>query len=176
MKLNFDDFLEARLEHKTNMQDHNPHKRKKQQVIIKNQDEDFLCSCFLWMSGLKSLQSSVYESWSSTPILHLTLTGTFVFAAITDMASATNFPCISYAYIRGTLQINNVFDVSRKQIWTFGSSMRRTPKHPCPATFGLGHPQLIDNRGEASVMGLNKRWETYMVHGKSRTNLRLISS
>lgn len=47
MKLNFDDFLEARLEFKTNMQDHNPHKRKKQQVKIKNQDEDFfvLVSC-----------------------------------------------------------------------------------------------------------------------------------
>lgn len=41
----------------------------------------------------KHLQSSLYESWLSTPILHLTLTGTFVFAAITDMASATNFPC-----------------------------------------------------------------------------------
>lgn len=26
---------------------------------------------------------------------------------------------------------------------TFGSSIRRAPKHPRPATLGLGHPQLV---------------------------------
>lgn len=35
----------------------------------------------------------------------------------------------------------NGFKVISK-IQTFGSSMRLTPKHPCPATLGLGHPQL----------------------------------
>lgn len=41
----------------------------------------------------KNLHSSLYESWSSTPIRHFTLTGTFVLAAMTDIALATNFPC-----------------------------------------------------------------------------------
>lgn len=150
--------------------------RNKRKYIKKNKNWRIFSFLFLWMSGsLKSLHSSLYESWSSTPILHLTLTGTFVFAAITDMASATNFPCISYAYIRGSPQISNVFDISSKQIWTFGSSIRRTPKHPCPATFGLGHPQLLDNRKGVSVMGLYKKLETYIVNGK-RTNFKLISS
>lgn len=134
------------------------YKRKEQQVNSKDWDWRIK----FWFSfpvsdwKLKSSHSSLYESWSSTPILHFTLTGTFVFAAITHMASATNFPCKSYAYVRATLHKNNDSDVSSKQIWTFGSSMSRTPKHPCPATLGLGHPQLLDNREKVSVMGLNK--------------------
>lgn len=45
-----------------------------------------------WKS-INVLQSSLYESQSSTPILHLTLTGTSQLEAMADIASPTN--CIT---------------------------------------------------------------------------------
>lgn len=105
------------------------------------------------------LQSSLYESWLSTPMRHLTLTGTSELAAITDIASATNFSSKSRNV--NQIQLTNkltAMNSSTKQnvvstiIQTFGSSIRRTPKHPCPATFGLGHPQLEDEQDLSSLM------------------------
>ena len=81
---------------------------------------------------------------------HLTLTGTFVLAAIADIASATNFPCINYisisVHIDGEelyLQSLHISYLIKDDFLTSGSSIRLTPKHPCPATLGLGHPQLL---------------------------------
>ena len=62
-----------------------------------------------------NLQRWSYESWSSTPMRHFTVTGApplfSLIAATTSLTSS-------------------------------GSSMSAAPKAPLPATFGEGHPQL----------------------------------
>lgn len=58
-------------------------------------------------------------------------------------------------------------------VLTFGSSIRLTPKQPCPATLELGHPQLVDENCQFTDLIQKTKFRMSKVGG---TNLRLISS